>query len=246
MRSTRVPNPNPSRRPLAPALVRRLFSLSGVFPLGAFLLLHLAVNARALRGEAAFDRAVGAIQGLPAVALLEWLLVLGPLLTHASIGLWLVATGQPLAERSAYPRPLRLGMRATGVAALAFLAMHLSELRFRATGARLGGDELATVLTEDLSSLWHGVPWRGAAYLAGSACVTFHLAAGLWAFGVTTRVGKSARARRWTGWAAAAFGAAIWVLLANVVVFRATGASLFGGGRTEETEGSGAACPVRE
>ncbi|HXN34230.1 MAG TPA: hypothetical protein VN894_20355 [Polyangiaceae bacterium] len=216
-----------------------------MFPLGVFLLLHLAVNARALRGEGAFATAVGVIHGLPAVALLEWLFVLGPLLLHASIGLWLVVTRRPLVEQSPYPRPLRAALRATGVAAMAFLAMHLSELRFRAAGVRLGGGELATVLTEDLSSVWHGVPWRGAAYLTGAGCVTFHFAVGLWAFVVTTRAGKREGTRKWAGWGAAALGAAIWVLLANVVVFHATGARLLGGA-ADEPQGSGVPCPARE
>jgi succinate dehydrogenase / fumarate reductase cytochrome b subunit len=244
MRSTRVPDPDPSHRPAAPRLAVHVLSLSGVFPLGAFLLLHLAVNARALRGDAAFARAVGAIQRAPAVALFEWLLVFGPLLAHASIGLWLVATRRPLAGESPYPPPVRIAVRATGVAAAAFLAMHLSELRFRATGVRLGGGELATVLNADLSSVWHGVPWRGAAYLAGTACLAFHFSAGAWAFAARARLGRRRKVRPWTGWAAAAFGVALWALLANVVVFRATGARLFGG--EPEEEGSGAPCPARE
>jgi succinate dehydrogenase/fumarate reductase cytochrome b subunit (b558 family) len=243
MRSTLVPNPDPTHRPVASRLVRRLFSLSGVLPLGAFLLLHLAVNVRALRGETAFARAVDAIHRVPVIAALEWLLVLAPLLLHASVGLWLVATRQTLAEDGHYPGPLRIAVRATGVAAVVFLAMHLPELRFHRASPRLDGAELATVLAEDLSSVWYGVPWRGAAYLVGTACVTFHFAAGLWAFAVTTRVGKGERARKWAGWAAAAFGAAVWMLLADVVVFHATGARLLG---TAEEPGSHVPCPARE
>jgi succinate dehydrogenase / fumarate reductase cytochrome b subunit len=245
MRSTLVPDPDPATRPLAPALARRLFSLSGLIPLGAFLLIHVALNTRALRGEASFATTVSAIHGLPAVALFEWLFVLVPLLGHATVGLWLIATRTPLAEESPYPRPVRIAVRAAGVGVIAFLAMHLPELRFRAAAARLGGGELATVLTEDLSTIWHGVPWRGAAYLTGAACAAFHFAAGLWAFSVTTRVGKRERVRKWAGWGAAAIGAVIWLLFVNVVVFHATGARLFGGAE-DETQWSRVPCPARE
>jgi succinate dehydrogenase/fumarate reductase cytochrome b subunit (b558 family) len=239
-----VRNPNPVLRSGGGSLVRRLFSLSGVLPLGVFLLAHLALNARALRGDAAFTSAVHAVHRIPALVLLEWLLVFAPLVLHATVGLWLVVTRRSLAEPSPYPHALRIAVRATGVAAIAFLALHLPELRFRTPGARLGGDELGTVLVADLSSTWHGVPWRGAAYLVGTACVTFHFAAGLWAFFVTTRAGQSARARKWSGWGAGAIGAATWVMLANIVVFRATGARLFGGAGEQAVQSAGMPCPA--
>jgi succinate dehydrogenase cytochrome b subunit len=245
MPSTRVPNPDPPRRTGASALAIRLFSISGVVPLGAFLFLHLAVNARILRSGAAFEGAVRAIHRLPALAMLEWLFVFAPLLLHTVVGLWLIATRTQLAERSPYPPAMRIAVRATGVAAVAFLAMHLPELRLRTPGARLGGAELATVLAADLSSISYGVPWRGAAYLAGTACVTFHFAAGLWGFIVTTRLGDVERVRKWAGWGAAAIGATIWVLLANVVVFHATGARLFGGA-SEDVDPARGPCPGGE
>jgi succinate dehydrogenase/fumarate reductase cytochrome b subunit (b558 family) len=223
---------------------RRLLSLSGVIPLGAFLVAHVAINARALRGDAAFASAVGALHRIPALALVEWLFVFVPLGVHAAVGLWLVVTRRPLAEPSPYPDALRIAMRATGVAAIAFLGLHLPEVRFRTPGARLGGDELATALVADLSSTWHGVPWRGAAYLVGAACVTFHFAVGLWAFFVTTRAGRRPRARKWGAWGAGAIGAATWVMLANIVVFRATGTRLFWGAEELGDGSAGVPCPL--
>lgn len=227
-----------------PPLVLRLFSLSGVVPLGGFLLVHIAVNARSLSGEAAFARAVRTLHSLPALVLVESLLVFAPLLFHGAVGLWLVATRAPLADRSPSPRALRLAMRATGVVAVAFVAMHLIELRFRSVGARLGGAELSTVLVADLSSTWHGVPWRGVAYLVGTGCIAFHFAAGLWTWFGTRRLGQAGRARRWAGWGAGAIGAGLWVLAANVVVFHATGARLFGG-PAEEAGSVREDCPGR-
>jgi len=239
-----VPAPDPADPPSASPFARRILTLTGVAPLGAFLLLHLAINARALRAQAAFAVTVDAIHSVPAIAALEWLLVLAPLLVHAAVGLWLVATRRAMADQSPYAAPLGTAVRATGVAAFAFLAMHLHELRFRAPGARLGGAELATVLAADLSSVSHGVPWRGAAYLVGTACVTFHFAAGLWGFAVT-RLRDHARTRAGAGWGAAALGVAIWVILADVVVLHATGARMLGG-PAEEPDAKGAPCPARE
>jgi succinate dehydrogenase/fumarate reductase cytochrome b subunit (b558 family) len=238
-----VLDPDPIQRPTAPPFVRRVLSVTGIVPLGVFLLGHLALNARALRGDAAFTRGILVLHRVPALALFEWLLLLAPLLLHAGIGTWLVLTKRPLAPTSPYPPALRTAVRATGIAAFAFLAMHLPELRFRMPAARLTGHELSTVLVADLSSTWHGVPWRGVAYLVGTACVTFHFASGLWALVVTTREGMSAVARKGTAWAAAAIGAAIWVLFANIVVFHATGARLFGGAEARD-DGAGSPCPA--
>jgi succinate dehydrogenase / fumarate reductase cytochrome b subunit len=229
MRSTRVSDPVPVHADRSgPQLARRLLSLTGIFPLGAFLLVHLVVNARALRGEAAFTRAAGALERFPAIALVEAALVFVPLLVHGGVGLWLVATRAPLAASTPYPRPVAVAMRATGVLALAFLAMHLPELRLRALGPAPGAGELLTLLSADLSSTWHGVPWRGIGYLLGTGVVTFHFVAGLWGAFARSRRGTLASARRVAAWAAAALGATMWLLFVDVVVLHATGARLFG------------------
>jgi len=229
--------------PLRSVAVRRLFSLTGVVPLGAFLLLHLAVNARALRGDAEFARAVDALGRLPALPLLEATFVFAPLLLHGLLGLWLAVTRTPLAEPGPYPPAVRVAMRATGALALAFLAMHLAEFRFRTPGERLGGTELGTLVAADLSSTWGGVPWRGVAYLTGTGCVVFHFATGAWGFlAVLPSLAASARRRKWVAWTAGAVGAAIWIAFANVVVLHATGARLLG--EPAEDDGAGEPCPT--
>lgn len=210
--------------------VRRAFSLSGLVPLGAFLVVHLAINARALCGSWAFAGTVDTFNRTPGLPLVESLLVFAPLVFHGALGLWLVVTRTALAPPSPYPHGVRLAMRATGVGVLAFLAVHLPTVRFHVPGKRLGGDELATLLDAGLSSTSHGVPWQGLVYLAGTACVTLHFACGLWGFYATTRAGlESARRRRWAAWGALGVGLAMWVTFADVVVLRATGAPLLGG-----------------
>jgi len=225
-----VPGPDLEASASAAPRVRRAFSLSGVVPLGAFIVLHLAFNARALWGGWAFARTVDALDRAPGLPLVESLLVFAPLVFHGALGLWLVATRRTLAPAAPYPQGIRIAMRATGVAVLAFLALHLSAIRFHLRGTRLGGAELATLLDAQFSTTWHGVPWQGLVYLAGTACVTFHFACGLWGFYATTRTGReSARRRRIAGWGALGLGLLMWATFADVVVLRATGAALVGG-----------------
>jgi succinate dehydrogenase / fumarate reductase cytochrome b subunit len=219
------PAPDPPRRTLA----ARAFSLSGVVPLGVFLVLHVALNARALGGELPFARAVGWMERVPLLPVVEGVLVFLPLAVHAGYGMALVVTRQSFAEPSPYPRAVRIAMHATGVLVLAFLAMHLPELRFRLPGVRPAAGQLLTFLGEDLSSMRAGLPWRGALYLLGSACATFHFVVGLWGYFAASERGGSERARRIAGWWAAAVGAALWTLFVAVTVYHATGARILGG-----------------
>jgi succinate dehydrogenase / fumarate reductase cytochrome b subunit len=228
---------------------RRLFSLSGVLPLGAFFVAHVVTNARALRGDEAFLGAARAYESIPALPLVEALFVFAPLVFHGAIGLWLVVTRRRLEPAAPYPPGVRTAMRATGALTLAFLAIHLPELRFRQPGARPSGGELLTVLASDLSCTWHGVPWRGVAYLVAAGCVAFHFSAGLWAFFVVSRArggaGRSAPAARAAGWAAGAIGAVLWFLLVNVVVLHATGSRLLGAPAQDAHDAVGAEpCPA--
>jgi succinate dehydrogenase/fumarate reductase cytochrome b subunit (b558 family) len=222
---------------------RRLLSLSGI-ALSLFFLLHLTVNARALRGGASFARTVDGLHRIPVIPLCEWLLILVPLVIHTTLGLWLVATRRRLVEPSPYPEKLGTAVRVAGIVSAAFIAWHLFQLRFRTLGVRLDGGELATLLAAELSSTWHGMPLRGATYLVGTACVTFHFAAGTWAFFATTRVCKEPRTRRWAAWAAGTMGAAVWVLLSNIVVFHATGSRLLGAPADDDDPSGRAPCPV--
>jgi len=226
--------------------VRQVFALCGVVPLGAFLVAHLAMNACALEGGSGFAAAVRAVHRVPGLPLAESLFVFAPLVFHGALGVWLVGSGRSLAPAAPYPPGLRMAMRVTAIATLAFLVMHLPELRFRAPGARLGGAELATVLDADLSTASHGVPWRALAYLAGAACASFHFACGLWAFFALTPAGRAfpVRARR-AGWGAVALGVALWLGFANVVVLRATGATLFGGERRDSVRAPPCPSPSR-
>ena len=227
------------------SLARRLFTLSGVVPLGAFLVLHAIANATALRGEAAFLRAASSGERVPGLLAVEVLLVYVPLLFHAAFGAWLVATRTPLAEPSPYPGRWRLAVRATGVAGAVFLFFHLPELRFRAPGARPSGGLLLTWLTADLSSTFHGWPLVAVGYLFGSACTTFHFAAGTWGAFAASRLGASeARVRRGSAWGAAIAGFALWLAFADTVVLHATGARLFGDYAGESGgAGDAAKCP---
>jgi succinate dehydrogenase/fumarate reductase cytochrome b subunit len=230
----------PAARPVSP-LVQRLLTGSGALPLAAFLVAHLAINAFAVRGVAAFARVLGLVHKIPALGALEALFIFAPLGLHAGLGAWLTVTRRPLPRPSPYPNGIRVAMRATGAVVLVFLLLHLPEYRLRGGAGRLGGEEAATLLAEHLSSTWNGLPWLGLAYLLGTGCAVFHLGAGAWGLFASSRRGQASpieRAR--AAWAIGALSTAMWLGFANVVALHATGAPFFGGASNEP---GAAPCP---
>jgi succinate dehydrogenase / fumarate reductase, cytochrome b subunit len=228
---TTVSAPAPLRASLGAAnaeRLRRIFSITGVAPLGVFLVAHVIVNSYALGGEGAFAAAEDAIAAIPGLALVEALFVYLPLAVHAALGLWIWIAGVPAPARAAYPAAVRAGLRWTGAALFVFLVWHVASLRLRGH-AHIDGGTLSTVLVNDLSSTWRGIPWRGVGYLVGAGCAAFHFVAGAWGVFASTELGRSsASSRRVAAWGAGLAGAFLWLVLADVVVFHATGARIAG------------------
>src|SRR5580698_7944742 len=70
-------------------LLRKLHSLSGIVPIGAFLVEHLISNFEALKGPAAYGAQVKFLNSLPLVRVLEWAFIFIPLLFHGLYGVWI-------------------------------------------------------------------------------------------------------------------------------------------------------------
>ena len=74
--------------------LRRIHSLLGVIPIGAFLLVHLTVNHQATKGAGAFDKASQFMESLPFLLALEILLIYLPILYHALYGVHIAFTAK--------------------------------------------------------------------------------------------------------------------------------------------------------
>lgn len=162
-------------RPRA-SLARRLHALSGVVPLGIFLVVHLVANASAMSGSEAYARIARPI-AFP-IALVA---IYAPLAFHALYGTWMVIKR----ERPLVPHPnerILLLQRIASFVLLAFLAFHVWTLRL--WRVRTGADPLTlyTRLTEHLSWTWGGIPVVSVVYVFGLAAAAFHLAYGIWTF----------------------------------------------------------------
>src|ERR1700692_3292791 len=74
---------------------RKLHSLLGVIPIGAFLLEHLLSNFEALKGPIAYGDQVKFLNSLPLVRVLEWVFIFLPILYHGLYGLYIWFRGKP-------------------------------------------------------------------------------------------------------------------------------------------------------
>ena len=91
--------------------IRRLHSLTGLLPVGAFLGLHLATNVSILDGPRTFQQRVDQIHDIGPITLLfvEWIFIFLPILFHGLIGLVIVTRG----KRNVLAYPYRENIRYT-------------------------------------------------------------------------------------------------------------------------------------
>jgi succinate dehydrogenase / fumarate reductase cytochrome b subunit len=189
--------------------VRRVHSLLGILPVGAFLGIHLATNASILDGPATFQQRVAQIHDIGASTLLlvEWLFIFLPILAHGAIGVVIVTRGKPNVQLYPYRENFRYTLeRWTGVVTFAFILWHVFHTRGWITGQwwvehvtrPWGGGTFdakraaATAAASIQASLTVQI-----AYLIGILASVYHFSNGLWTFGITWGVWTSPRSQRW-------------------------------------------------
>ncbi len=214
--------------------LKKLFSLSGVVPLGAFVLLHLWTAAALLGPHALYDRQIAWLHGSTILGALEILLILAPLTFHACYGLWLAREATP--REHAYDSDLMLVLeRVSGGIVLVFIAVHLWETRVQTWSGHLLIGSYSTKLVEHLSSVKSGVPWIALGYLVGIAATLFHLVSGMTSFCTTWGLTNTATSRHRARVFFRAIGVVFFAASAATVIALATGAFV----ATEEVESPG-------
>jgi succinate dehydrogenase / fumarate reductase, cytochrome b subunit len=173
-------------------LLRRLHSLSGIIPIGAFLLEHFASNAAATNGPHAFAEQVKFLTGLPFVIWLETFGIYLPILYHALYGIYIWWRGE--SNVGDYPWAgnwMYTAQRWTGIIAFIYIIQHVWFLRF--SGVHLidsPGASFAKVQSELL------VPWKLAFYILAIIAASWHFAYGLYLFAAKWGIAVGERARR--------------------------------------------------
>ena len=114
-------------------MLKRLHSLTGIVPIGLFLLEHFFTNSRALQGAAAFDQAAADLARIPYVALVEALGIWVPILFHMVLGVIIATTWQANAGRHGYARNwMYILQRVSGIVLVFYILFHTWMTRFDA------------------------------------------------------------------------------------------------------------------
>jgi succinate dehydrogenase/fumarate reductase cytochrome b subunit (b558 family) len=207
-------------------LFRRLHSITGMVPLGVFLVCHLWTSAKAMRGAEIYEHAATGISSDRVVAVLELVGVAIPLAFHAGYGVVLALRSRT--NVGAYPLGANWAhalQRVSGLATLAFVLWHVVQFPLQVALGRMKPEDFFGALAELLSSTTTGgVPLAAAAYLVGLAAVSYHLSNGISGFCFTFGFSTTLRARRLIAAGAFVIGLASFVLGAETVVYFATGA----------------------
>lgn len=170
-------------------LLKRLMSITGLLPLGGFLIQHLFGNSFIFVSQEAFNEHAEFLTSLPMVILIELGLIYFPILLHASLGIAILYKGQNnFTSYSQYRNWMFFFQRLTGLLALAFIAVHSYTTRI---SSFIGGWEMnAAQMTHTL----HQPAWFWF-YFVGVVSVCFHFANGIWSFLITwgITIGKQAQ-----------------------------------------------------
>lgn len=211
-------------------LIRRLHSLSGLVPVGAYMTVHLLVNSTILTGAGRFQYNVLQIHNLGVLLpVVEWLFIFLPIIFHAVVGIWIAKTGRSNSSVYGYANNHRYTwQRYTGHIAIVFIFMHvfhlhgwfhwswwLNNIAEPLGMARFRPYNAASTLAQALA----GWIWP-LFYVIGILASVFHFANGIWTAGITWGVWVTPEAQRKATKGTAVFG----VLLAIVGLSALVGA----------------------
>lgn len=199
--------------------LRRLHSLTGIVPVGAFLFEHILIsNSTAISGPDAYARQVSFLANLPLVFFLELLFIWLPIAFHGLYGFYIWFNGDGNAGE--YPWTgnwMYTLQRWSGGVAFVYIVWHTWTMRFTGTDLHeIPAASFGKVAAEVRN------PWLLAFYVVGLIAASWHFAYGIWLFcakwGITP--GEKAR-QRFLGVCLAFFVLLSVVGLASLYTFRA-------------------------
>ncbi len=192
-------------------LLRRLHSLSGIIPVGVFLINHLLTNSTAWLSPEKFDEHVQWIHSLPFLLGIEILFIFAPLAFHAGYGVLIAVQGKSNAAQYPYMDNWRYSLqRLTAWITLAFILVHLAHFRF---AHWFGGPDYKdanpaffAVTQDGFQALWLPLWVWLSIYAVGLVAAVFHFCNGIVTFCITWGITVGDQARKRVGVAAAGLG----------------------------------------
>ena len=201
-------------------VLRKLHQLSGIVPLGAFLLEHFYTNSKAIAGAASFNKAVEDLQAIPYILLVEITFIFIPLIYHAVYGLFITFEMRPNNLQYPYARNwFYMIQRVTGFILFFFILFHVLNFRF----GMIPGLNTVSVAHhpeqsfEIVSREFRMIPIF-IVYMIGITATVWHFANGIWLFLVDWGITIGERAQRIAGYACIGFGVVLLFVGINAAV----------------------------
>jgi len=203
-------------------LIRRLHSLAGLIPVGAYMCIHLLTNASVLDSPGRFQTAVYQIHSLgAALPVVEWGFIFLPLLFHGILGVVIIRGGLPNSGAYRYTSNIRYSLqRGSGMVAMVFILWHvfhmhgwfhtawwLENVAHPFFGAQFSPFNAASSAGAALGSSLVAI-----LYAIGMLSCVFHLANGIWTMGITWGVWISPAAQKRASFVCSVFGVGLAVV----------------------------------
>lgn len=215
-------------------VLRKLHQLSGIVPLGLFLLEHFYTNSKALdavNGQSNFNAAVKDLQSIPYILFVEIGGIFIPLIYHAVYGMVITLEARPNNLAYPYPRNWFYSIqRITGVILFVFITFHVLNFRFglipglNTTSVATHANEAFSIVSNEFKNIWIFL-----IYMIGITATVWHFANGIWLFAVDWGLAIGERAQRLTGYACIAFGVVLLLVGINAAVAFIHPGGLLGG-----------------
>lgn len=224
-------------------LIRRLHSLSGLVPVGVFLVMHLVTNASILGGANEFQKSVDRIHALgPLLVPVEIVFIFLPLLFHVLVGFQIAFTSKPNAQQYRYGGNIRYTLqRASGYVAFFFIMYHLWQMHWLGKPLFGGGQFDPHDAASTASKAINAGIWIAPVYAIGIIASVFHLANGIWTALITWGITIRPASQRTAGYVCATFGVLLGLVgLGALNGFRTlTGAEPVPKGHTRSADATG-------
>jgi len=201
-------------------ILRKLHQLTGIMPLGFFLLEHFYTNSKALSGAADFNTAVKDLQSIPYILLVEIGGIFIPLIYHAVYGMVITVEARPNNLHYPYSRNWFYTIqRVTGIILFFFITFHVLNFRF---GLIPGLNTLSVANHPEESFQIVAREFRIVpifiVYVIGITATVWHLANGIWLFLVDWGITIGERAQKIAGYACLGFGIVLLAVGINAAV----------------------------
>ena len=217
-------------------LLRRLHSLSGILPVGLFVIAHLFTNAQMIwgqeagpAGDAVFQHEVDFIHSIPALYFVE-LALWGAIAFHAILGIGYMTGWVPNVKHYPHMDNWRyLLQRISAWVALIFIFLHIATLRWRINVIGIWDTPFFARITTDgkpghsMSDVPMSLPLTAYAlqyswlvvvfYVVGVFAAIYHWANGLWTAAITWGVTITKGAQKRWGYACLGLGVALTIFM---------------------------------